>query len=81
VGCAGNAPALVFQDLRCAIAKVGWDCSAMRVQAAVSKVVECPETKKPACFLGRQGSQTSMIYSQIVNYQLASLVTSSLVEF
>jgi hypothetical protein len=39
-----------------------------------------PEKKNPACFSGEQGSRKSMIYGQILNYLLASLVLSSLAE-
>ena len=50
------------------------------IGAAIEKLVHHPETKNPACFSGEQGSRKSMIYGQILNYLLASLVRYSLAE-
>ena len=49
-------------------------------QSGLGKLVHHPETKNPACFSGEQGSRKSVIYDQIVNYLLASLVRSSFAE-
>jgi hypothetical protein len=46
-------------------------------QAAIGKLAHHPETKKPACFSGEQGSRKVDDLCQILNYLLASLVRSS----
>ena len=49
-------------------------------QSGLGNLVHRLETKNPACFSGEQGSRKSVIYSEIVNYLLASLVRSSFAE-